>query len=120
MATMADLDYSIFPKGTIIFEQGDAPDFAYLIKSGEVEIITSAGGDDERIIDVLSVGDFFGEMALVDKVPRSATAVARKDLICAVLSQEHFEAKLASADFFTEGLIRLLSKRLRKMTQGDP
>ena len=118
MASLDDLDYSIFPKGMVIFRQGDPPDFAYLIKSGEVEIVTGADTN-QRVIDVLSIGDFFGEMALVDNVPRSATAVAREDLICAVLSQEHFEAKMADADFFTEGLIRLLSKRLRKTTHGD-
>ena len=118
MASLDDLDYSIFPRGMTIFRQGDAPDYAYLIKSGEVEIVTGVDAN-QRVIDVLSIGDFFGEMALVDNVPRSATAIAREDLICAILSKEHFEAKMASADFFTEGLIRLLSKRLRKTTHGE-
>lgn len=110
-----DLEYSIFAKGTVIFHEGAAADNAYLIKSGQVQIVVSAGKG-ESIIDTVGPGDIFGEMALVDDAPRSATARTTEDTICAVVSKDALNVKLARSDLFTLGLVRLLIKRLRKTT----
>jgi CRP-like cAMP-binding protein len=111
-----DLEYSIFAKNTVIFEEGAAADNAYLIKSGHVQIVVGQGAS-ESIIDTVGPGDIFGEMALVDDAPRSATARTTDDTICAVVSKDMLNIKLARSDLFTLGLVRLLIKRLRKTTE---
>ncbi len=110
-----ELEFSVFSEGTVVFRQNDAPDAAYLIKSGRVEIVVDRDGR-EHVIDAVGPGDVFGEMALVDDSPRSATARTVEDTICAVFSKDDINLKLASADLFTVGLIRLLIKRLRETT----
>lgn len=107
------LDFAIFTKGTVIFEEGDAGEDAYLLQSGAVDIVVRRGNAD-RLIDTLTKGDFFGEMALIDDGPRTASAIASQDCICAVFTKELMDEKLSNADFFTIGIIRLLTKRLRK------
>lgn len=111
-----DLEYSIFAKNTEIFREGAAADNAYLIKSGQVQIVVGHGAD-ESIIDTVGPGDIFGELALVDDAPRSATARTTDDTICAVVSKDALNIKLARSDLFTLGLVRLLIKRLRKTTE---
>lgn len=110
-----ELEFSVFSEGTVIFKQDAPPDAAYLIKSGRVQIVTARDGK-EHVIDEVGPGDVFGEMALVDDNPRSATARTVEDTICAVFSKQDINRKLAGADLFTVGLIRLLIKRLRETT----
>ncbi len=119
MQALENPSYIIFTKGTVIFREGDPGDNAYLIQSGTVDIVVK-GGNGEKVIDTLAVGDFFGEMAFIDNVPRSATAIAREDLICAAFTKDQIAQKLDNADLFTLGIIRLLTKRLRKTTKRSP
>lgn len=115
MSEMADLSTRTFEKGTVIFEKGDPPDFAYLIRSGTVNIIARQGTMDV-VLSTLSRGDFFGEMALVDDEPRSARAVVEEDAECAVFSQQEISESLANSDLLTYALLCLLTKRIRKST----
>ena len=104
-----------FDAGATIFRQGDAPDFGYLVQSGTVEIVATRDGADQ-VLDTLTRGDFFGEMALVDDEPRSATARACDNVTCARFSKKEVEESLAKSDLLTYALIRLLTKRLRRAT----
>ena len=115
MPEMENLSTQTFAKGTVIFEKGDAPSFAYLIRSGKVNIIAQQGTMDV-VLNTLSRGDFFGEMALVDDQPRSASAVVEEDAECAIFSQEEINESLANSDLLTYALLRLLTKRIRKST----
>ena len=65
-------DGKVFKAGTTIFTEGTPGDVMYVVLDGEVEV--SVGG---KVIEVMKPGDLFGEMALIDKSPRVATAVAR-------------------------------------------
>ncbi len=103
------LEEKIFPGGTTVFKAGDEADYAYLISTGVVDIVSPTG----KVLDTLERGDFFGEMALLDNTVRSATAVARGDLTCAVISKEEIEASLEKSDLLTYALVRMLTKRLR-------
>src|SRR5690349_3028000 len=60
----------------VIFKEGDQGDGLYVIKSGLVQISTLAGSTDRRVFSKIGPGDFFGEMAVIDNEPRSATAIA--------------------------------------------
>ena len=60
----------------------------------------------------------FGEMALVDNEPRSATAIAKVHTTCATVSKEDFDEVFEKAKPLTRAMLELLVKRLRKTTQG--
>ena len=62
-----------FPKGSVIFEDGSSGDYMYVIRSGEVKITKMSEDGREKILEILGEGEFFGEMALLDREPRSAS-----------------------------------------------
>lgn len=103
------LEEKTFKRGTTIFNSGDEPDCAYLISSGSVDIVSGSG----KVLDTLERGDFFGEMALLDDTVRSATAVARNDVTCAMFTREEIQRSLEKSDLLTYALVRMLTKRLR-------
>ena len=111
------LEYKLFDAKDIIFKEGDAPENAYLIHMGAVEVVVGHSDGSTKIIDTLNPGEFFGEMALVDNLPRSATAIAKVPTTCAMVSKEHFESLLDQAEPLTRAMLELLVKRLRKATQ---
>ena len=90
MTGIDDLETVTFNKGDVIFEQGALANRAYIIHKGIVMVTSSRGGQ-EIVVDSLRRGDFVGEMALVDDKPRSATAIAGEETVCAVLTQEFLE-----------------------------
>ncbi len=86
-----------FKKGDIIFEENTSADGFYIICKGKVEILKK--GEDTEQLEVLAVkkdGDVFGEMAIIDEMPRSATIKAKTDLIILKLSKDIFNELLKS------------------------
>lgn len=69
-----------FAAGETIFRQGYPGDFAYIVVAGQVEILDIMTDGSEFRIAILEVGQMFGEMALLDDKPRSATARALTDV----------------------------------------
>tara|TARA_Y100000588_G_scaffold333645_1_gene372653 strand:- start:321 stop:692 length:372 start_codon:yes stop_codon:yes gene_type:complete len=116
-----DLETVTFNKGDVIFEQGALANRAYIIHKGIVMVTSSRGGQ-EIVVDSLRRGDFVGEMALVDDKPRSATAIAGEETVCAVITKEELDASLSQSDLLVYALIKLLTHRLRKQTErsGTP
>lgn len=111
------LEYKLFNEGEVIFEDGDVPHCAYLIHAGTVEVVVEGKGG-AAIVDTLESGEVFGEMALVDNEPRSATAIAKVHTTCATVSKEDFDEVFEKAEPLTRAMLELLVKRLRKTTQG--
>ena len=94
--------------GGIIFIKGDPGDCAYIVVSGTVEI--RGGG---RVLETMAQGELFGEMALIEAEPRSASAVAVGRAELAVLDRPNFERLVREEAGFAVMVMRLMSRRLR-------
>jgi CRP/FNR family cyclic AMP-dependent transcriptional regulator len=94
--------------GEVIFKEGDAADQLFVIKSGEVGIQSG-----NRTLAELSANHIFGEMALIDDAPRSATAVARTDVELVAISEKQFLFLVSQTPFFALKVMRVLARRLR-------
>jgi CRP/FNR family transcriptional regulator, cyclic AMP receptor protein len=102
-----------FKAGEVIFKEGDLEDTMYFIKEGKVEI-SKEMGDAEQVIAFLGPNDFFGEMALLSKTPRSATAKAVKDTMAIVFNRKQFMALLKTRGEVILKIIEVLIQRLKE------
>ena len=107
------LERITYKSGEQIFQEGDVSNCAYLIESGGVEISIVKEKQPFRV-SILAVGDLFGEMALIDKQPRVATATALDETSVVRISRDLLETKLNDVDPIIEHLLRLILKRFRK------
>jgi len=82
-----------FSSDTRIFTEGEKGSIAYVIESGLVEIFTNKNNQHE-LLGILTPGQLFGEMALIDDEPRTATAIAIKDTVLTVISREQLTERL--------------------------
>ena len=105
-----------FAPGTVLFEEGQPGDYMYVVQSGEVEIRRLVG-ETERVIAVLPAGEFFGEMAILNGRPRSATAVVRTDATLLVIEGLTFEAMLRARPEIALRIIKSLANRLESANQ---
>jgi len=105
-----------YEPGAVLFREGEAGDFMYVIQSGEVEIRRSIG-EVERVLAVLPAGEFFGEMALINQRPRSATAVVRRPSRLLVIEPRTFEAMIRGKTEIAVRMIRTLAGRLERANQ---
>jgi CRP/FNR family cyclic AMP-dependent transcriptional regulator len=105
-----------YEAGAVLFREGDAGDVMYVVQSGEVEI-RRVVGDVERVLAVLPAGEFFGEMALINDRPRSATAVVKRAARLLVIEPRTFEAMLRGRTEIAIRLIKTLSGRLERANQ---
>jgi CRP/FNR family cyclic AMP-dependent transcriptional regulator len=108
----------LFHLGETIFEENANGNSIMVIVSGEVRITQRARVSGEETLTVLRKGDFFGEMALLEELPRSATAIAHSDTCMLEISRDKFlrfiEKDTASGVKILFTLARILSSRLRE------
>ena len=95
-----------------IFREGETGQQAFIVDSGTVEIVKMIDGN-EVIIGTLEKGGMFGEMALIDDIPRMASARAVGTVLVKIVSRELMEKKIAQMDPFARGLIKVLSDHVR-------
>jgi len=105
------LERKVFYAGTKILKEGDVGDRAFLIQDGQVDIIKNGA-----IVATIGKGELLGEMALIDDKPRMATAIARTDVACIVISRDTFREKLAKADPFIRGLLNIFVRNIRNLS----
>ena len=75
-----------YAAGEIIFRQGYPGDHAYIIQSGEVEILHEEADGSHTLLATLGVGEMFGELAVMDDAPRSATARAKSACVLQIMA----------------------------------
>jgi CRP-like cAMP-binding protein len=100
-------------KGEVLFMQGDEGNCLFIIGSGAVKISISSEEGGEFTIAVLGRGEFFGEMSLLDGLPRSAEAVCLEDTDLYVLGREEFYEFLMGNFHVVKRVLSSLSQRLR-------
>ena len=102
-----------FRPGTIIFHKGDPGNSMFIILTGQVQIILPSPGGDEAILGVLDAGECFGEMALLDGQPRSATIVTTEPTDTLMIGREAFLKAVEAHPRIAIDLLQLLANRLR-------
>jgi CRP/FNR family cyclic AMP-dependent transcriptional regulator len=100
------------PKGTVIFTEGESGHEMYIIHEGKVKI-TKRVRAMETILAELDKGDFFGEMAILEKEARSATAVAATDIKLLVVDEKTFESTIRTNPDVAIRIMRKMAERIR-------
>jgi CRP/FNR family cyclic AMP-dependent transcriptional regulator len=118
MAQITSVDFGIlagagaptrdFKAGDIIFNEGDPAQHLYIIKSGSVEVRLG-----NRLLDTLAEFSIFGEMALIDRSPRSATVIAATDTTIVPVDEKQFLFLVSRTPHFALNVMRVLAQRLR-------
>ena len=98
--------------GDIIFEKGEPGDVMYLIKEGRVNIEIEG-----HAVNTMQSGDIFGEMALINNDPRSATAVAATDCSLLLVDEERFLFLVQQTPYFSLHVMGVLADRLRSQVK---
>ncbi|MGD1083212.1 MAG: cyclic nucleotide-binding domain-containing protein [Verrucomicrobiota bacterium] len=111
---MSDSDYQIYAAGDMIFAQGQPGDVMYIVKEGEVEIRLG-----DQILDTIGPEGFFGEMALIDDAPRSASAVAKTHCKLSAVNQKRFLFMVQQTPFFAIRLLKAMSARIRRHNEKN-
>ena len=94
--------------GETIFKEGETAKELYVIQRGQVDIQMG-----NRLLATLEANDIFGEMALIDSAPRSATAIAKTDVALVSISKKDFLALVSRAPTFALDVMGMLVRRLR-------
>jgi CRP-like cAMP-binding protein len=99
--------------GDVIFKEGDLGTEMFVIHEGKVEIVNQVG-DEEQLLAVLEKGDFFGEMSVLEDLPRAATARAVTDCRLLQINGSTFDQLLQGNPEIAVRMMRKLSRRLRE------
>ncbi len=107
-----------FHKDEVIFVDASIGEGLYLLESGEVKLSKKSTNGHEIVLGLLHPNDFFGEMQLIDGIPRSADAIATVPSTVAIMSREMFIRLLTEESIFASNILRSLSTRLRAVDEA--
>jgi CRP-like cAMP-binding protein/cytochrome P450 len=111
-AVFADLAQHTFEAGATIFRQGDPPDRFYVVRRGEVEVLLEEPGRAPRLLARLGPGEPFGEIGLLQAVPRTATVRAATRVTVLGLGREAFNALAVQGDVTRREMMQLMERRM--------
>jgi CRP-like cAMP-binding protein len=97
--------------GETIFKKGDRGDVMYGVIEGQVEIV-----NDGKVIATVEKDDVFGEMALIDKAPRSASAIAKTDCKLAIVNEHLFLFLVQETPTFALQVMSVMAERIRRLS----
>ena len=100
-----------YAPGQVIISEFEPGDTFYLIQRGSVQLMKYVNGT-EKNLDILKPGEFFGEMAILDNSPRSATCMAKTSVKCLEFSKENFESIVTGNSVLAINLLKLFCKRI--------
>lgn len=99
-----------FPAGSTIFRDGDKGDEMFAVIDGAVDIVIRG-----QVVETMAAGDVFGEMALVEELPRTASAVVRTEAKVVRVDKKRFLFLVQQNPFFALQLMTIMADRLRRM-----
>ncbi|MDR2483187.1 MAG: Crp/Fnr family transcriptional regulator [Treponema sp.] len=100
-----------FQAGELIFAEFEPGDTFYLIQTGRVQLVKIIG-DTEKTLDILQPGDMFGEMAILENSPRSATAITLDKVTVLEFNRRNFEILMLGNPQITLRLLKIFAKRI--------
>ena len=103
-----------FPDGHVIARQGEIGSGLFIIVSGGVRVVRSG----EQLAR-LGAGDFFGELSVLDRMPRTASVIAESPTTCLALASWDFDAAVTESPSIALAILRGLALRLRERTEAD-
>jgi CRP/FNR family cyclic AMP-dependent transcriptional regulator len=104
-----------YPKNTVLFSKGDLSDTMYLILQGRVKVVIYNEEGREMLLSILGPGEYFGEMAMLDGQPRSASMVTKTPCRLLIIGREDFKKALFGN---TEMMACLLNQILGKLREA--
>lgn len=104
-----------FNPGQIIFHMGDPAGLLYIITSGKVKIAYASSDGQEAVLAILGAGDFFGELALLDDSPRSASAESLESTQMLTLHRDEFLGFIDNNPAFSRQVLNVLARRIRHL-----
>lgn len=107
-----------YPKNSVIINEGDHTDSLYVILSGKVKIFLTDDQQKEVIVAIQRAGDYFGELALLDEAPRSASVMTMEPCTLLMITRNAFERHLATEPKIAISLMRGVAERLRATTEN--
>lgn len=107
-----------FPKNTLVIYEGDTSDSLYVVLSGKVKVFLSDEEGKEVTLNLQGAGEYFGELAILDEAPRSASVITTEDTKLAVLSKAAFEKCMEQHSTIALAIMRGLARRLRELTEN--
>lgn len=102
-----------YRRGEVVFHHGDSGNTLHLVCSGHLKVVLPSESGDEAVLKIVGPGEIFGEMALLDGSPRSATVVALEVVETATLSRADFRALLRRSPEAVDGLMAALARMIR-------
>lgn len=105
---------TLYRDGEAIVRQGEMGDCMYVVQSGEVEVVQATNGGEQRLA-VLHAGDFFGEMAVFERVVRSATVRAYGDARALKVDKKTLLRRIKEDPLLAVNLLQTLSQRIRDL-----
>lgn len=103
-------NFRVFKAGDVIFREGDSGEEMFIIRNGNVDIRVG-----EKTVATLEQDEVFGEMALVDHYPRSASAIAATDCELVPIDTRRFLFLIGQTPHFALQIMQMLAARLRRM-----
>lgn len=100
-------------KGEVIFHDGDPGGEMFIIVKGKVRVFKQISDGEEKTLRVMCQGDFFGELALIDGTPRSATAVCEEDSELLILDRPKFAYFIQQLPEFSINIMQKLSRQIK-------
>jgi ATP-binding cassette subfamily B protein len=113
-----DLRTESFPSGTAVFKEGDRGDKFYILARGRMESSVDLGSGAKHVLGIAELGDYFGELALIRRVPRTWTMTALTDSVCLTLSRQHFTELMEQDEQLREAITATAFARMQELSEA--